>query len=42
VYPLLIGSRCVSPRAPYMLNGGLMSALLLFVLTNRRIRDLRS
>ena len=32
----------VSPRAPYMLNGGLMSALLLFVLTNRRIRNLRS
>jgi len=32
----------LSPRAPYMLNGGLMSAVLLFVLTSRRFRDMRS
>jgi hypothetical protein len=32
----------LSPRAPYMLNGVLMSAVLVFVLTGRRFRDMRS
>jgi MFS family permease len=32
----------ISPRAPYVLNGAIMTGVLLFVLANRRLRELRS